>query len=125
MMQTTNARELTAKEKRAIRKLVTASCANYDKGYGCLPLDGGCYMLTIGYRSSSLCRYFRDAVLPTEPGLEALFKGDAVKRCKRCGRNFPVNGRQAYCSAVCAQMTRRAATAVRVRRHRKKVTREM
>lgn len=120
MMQTTNTHKLTAKEKRAIRKLVTTSCANYDKDYGCLPLDGGCYMLTIGYRSSRLCRCFRDAVLPTEPGLEALFMGTAVKPCERCGSNFPVNGRQAYCSAACAQMARRAAAATRVRRHRKR-----
>lgn len=33
-------RELTREEKRAIRKLVFSLCANYDREYGCLPLDG-------------------------------------------------------------------------------------
>ena len=33
-------RELTPKEIRSIRKLVTSKCANYDKEYGCLPLSG-------------------------------------------------------------------------------------
>ena len=39
------ARELTREEKRAIHKLVKSLCANYDKDYGCLPLDCPCYML--------------------------------------------------------------------------------
>lgn len=38
-------RGLTRQEKTAIRKLVTKWCANYDKDYGCLPLDCPCYML--------------------------------------------------------------------------------
>ena len=36
-------RELTRQEKTEIRKLVTKWCANYDKDYGCLPLDCPCY----------------------------------------------------------------------------------
>lgn len=39
------ARELTREEKRAIHKLVKSLCANYDKDYGCLPLDCECFML--------------------------------------------------------------------------------
>ena len=111
-------RELTAKEKRAIRKLVTSMCANYDAEYECLPLDGTCYMFTIAFNTSNLCRYFRDAVLPTDPALEAVFTGKATKPCQRCGRKFPVNGRQAYCSNACADAARKAATAKRVRKHR-------
>lgn len=38
------ARELTPKERRDIRRLVIAACASYDSEYGCLPLDGPCYM---------------------------------------------------------------------------------
>lgn len=30
-------RELTRDERKGIRKLVTEMCANYDRGYGCLP----------------------------------------------------------------------------------------
>ena len=39
------ARELTREEKAAIRSLVAKWCANYDREYGCLPLDCECYML--------------------------------------------------------------------------------
>lgn len=38
-------RELTRDERKGIRKLVTEVCANYDRDYGCLPLDCECYML--------------------------------------------------------------------------------
>ncbi len=38
-------------------------------GYGCLPLDGPCYMLKCW--TGAYCRYFRDAVLPNDPVLEA------------------------------------------------------
>ena len=112
-------RELTAKEKRAIRKLVTGQCASYDHEYECLPLDGTCYMFTIGFNTSGLCKYFRDAVLPLDPALEAVFTGQTVKPCQRCGRKFPVNGRQAYCADACADIARKEATARRVRKHRK------
>lgn len=40
-----NYRELTGREKQRIKKLVTSLCANYDKEYGCLPLDCDCPML--------------------------------------------------------------------------------
>ena len=63
-------RELTREEKRKIRVLVTKWCANYDKEYGCLPLDCECYMLGKCW-TGALCRYFREAVLPLDPALEA------------------------------------------------------
>ena len=56
-------RELTREEKRAIRKLVFYLCANYDREYGCVPLDCSCYMLGKCW-TGAYCRYFRDAVLP-------------------------------------------------------------
>ena len=58
-------RELTRQEKTAIRKLVTKWCANYDKDYGCLPLDCPCYMLGKCW-TGAYCRYFHAAVLPLE-----------------------------------------------------------
>lgn len=54
-----NYRELTGREKQRIKKLVTSLCANYDKEYGCLPLDCDCPMLGICFTNSALCRYFR------------------------------------------------------------------
>ena len=44
-----NNRELTGKEKRQIKKLITSLCASYDKEYGCLPLDCDCPMFGICY----------------------------------------------------------------------------
>ena len=63
-------RELTRQEKAAIRSLVKRWCANYDKDIGCLPLDCECYMLGKCW-TGAYCRYFRDAVLPNDPVLEA------------------------------------------------------
>lgn len=54
-----NYRELTGREKQRIKKLVTSLWANYDKEYGCLPLDCDCPMLGICFTNSALCRYFR------------------------------------------------------------------
>ena len=95
-------RELTREERTAIRKLVTSMCANYDAEYGCLPLDGPCYMLGKWW-TGSYCKYFRDAVLPIDLALEAvLTAGNMETRlCAECGQSFPVSGKWAYCSAVC------------------------
>lgn len=113
-------RQLTAKERRKVKHLVTSCCANYDPEYGCLPLDSGCYMFGVGFTSSPLCRYFRDAVLPTEPELEAVFQPVPLKTCKQCGRKFAANGRRVYCSDTCAAEARRKQTATKVRKHREK-----
>ena len=70
-------RELTRAERTAIRRLVKR-CANYDTEYGCLPLDGSCYMLgkwwTGGY-----CRYFQEAVLPLDPALKVALTAPPVE----------------------------------------------
>ncbi|MDL2232385.1 cysteine-rich VLP domain-containing protein [Ruminococcaceae bacterium OttesenSCG-928-L11] len=109
------------KEKSSIRKLVTSMCANYDGHYKeCLPLDGNCYMFGIVFNTSGLCKYFRNAVLPLNPALEAMFNHKPIKPCKRCGKKFPVNGRQTYCGDICAEAASRESTAARVRKHRNK-----
>lgn len=51
-------RELTAREKQRIKKLIVSTCANYDKEYGCLPLDCDCPMFGIYYTNSGLCTGF-------------------------------------------------------------------
>lgn len=113
-------RELTGGEKRRIRRLVTSLCANYDREYGCLPLDSECYMFGICYTDSALCRYFRSALLPTDPELVAVFRHTATRNCKLCGSPFPADGKRAYCSVRCAEEARRRQTAARVRKHRDK-----
>lgn len=97
------ARELTREERAAIRKLVVSMCANYDREYGCLPLDCECYMLNKWW-TGAYCKYFREAVLPLDPVLAASLMSAAVETrpCSLCGAAFPANGKRAYCSDACA-----------------------
>ena len=111
-------RELTGKEKRQIKKLVVSKCANYDKEYGCLPLDCECYMFGVCYSCSGLCSYFRKAVLPEDKELQAVFEPMPLAVCKECGKHFQKNGKRVYCSDKCAAEARRKQTAARVRKHR-------
>ena len=109
-------------EKQRIWRLVTSECANYDPDYGCLPIDDECYMSTIAFVNSSLCKYFKAAVLPLDPELQAVFFRRPLKACKRCGDLFPINGRQTYCDA-CAAPVRKAADAARARKYRGQTSR--
>ena len=99
------ARELTREEKSKIRALVVKWCANYDKEYGCLPLECECYMFGKCW-TGAYCRYFREAVLPLDPALEAALLTEGpppvFKPCPICGGAVPVDGRMAYCSEACA-----------------------
>ena len=117
---TKNIRELTEKERRGIRKLVTDRCANYYEDYGCLPLDCNCVMLEKVYCGNAMCRYFRESVLPNDPELSAVLQNLAAKRCKHCGKPFPAKGRTMYCSDRCRNEAQKKQTAKRVQRHRRK-----
>jgi predicted nucleic acid-binding Zn ribbon protein len=105
-------RELTREERAAIRKLVTSLCANYDYEYGCLPLDGPCFMFGKWW-TGGLCKYFRAAVLPDDPALEAALTGRDVsvsqKVCPVCGTVYIPVTSQAYCSAPCRVKGQREA----------------
>ena len=115
-----NYRELTGREKQRIKKLITSLCANYDKEYGCLPLDCDYPMFGICFTNSALCRYFRKSVLPEDAGLEAVFTQTPTIHCKQCGKPFPTDGKRVYCSQRCAEEARRKQTAARVRKYREK-----
>ena len=81
-------------------------CANYDKEYGCLPLDGSCYMLGKCWTGAN-CKYFTGAVLPLDPILEAALTGTkADKFCAICKTPLHNTGNRAkYCGA-CAETAR-------------------
>ena len=113
-------RELTEKERRGIRKLVTDRCANYHVDFGCLPLECNCVMLEKVYCGNAMCRYFRESVLPNDPELNAALQGAATKRCKHCGKPFPARGRTMYCSDRCRNEAQKQQTAKRVQKHRRK-----
>jgi len=117
---TAEPRELTRAERAAIKKLVTDMCANYDKTYGCLPLDCDCYMFgkwwTGGY-----CKYFVNAVLPLDPMLEAALLGGAVETrpCAVCDKPYIPDGKQSYCSAACKAEGNRRKSRERMRKKRR------
>lgn len=67
-------RELTRSEKAKIRRAVESACVNYDRGYGCLPLETECYMCAVDHVGSSLCRHFRETILPASPELLTIFQ---------------------------------------------------
>ena len=116
-------RELTRDERKGIRKLVTEMCANYDREYGCLPLECECYMLGKCW-TGAYCRYFREAVLPLDPVLEAsICEGGPApdtRLCAICGRPFLPEGRQAYCSVACKAEGNRRRSRERMRKKRDK-----
>lgn len=112
-MNYTAYRELTRAELRDIRRLASAMCANYDRDCGCLLLDGRCYMhYGVAYTNSGLCKYFRDAVLPMNPKLEALLSGENtaeyIKQCQICGTELFASGNRAkYCEPCVRRVHRR------------------
>jgi len=115
-----NYHELAGREKQRIKKLVTSLCANYDKEYGCLPLDCDCPMFGICFTNSALCRYFHKSVLPEDAELEAVFTQRPTTYCKQCGKPFPTDGKRVYCSQHCAEEACRKQTVARVRKYREK-----
>ena len=117
-------RELTRDERKKIRKLVTAECANYDSADNlCLPLDCACYMFGKWW-TGSYCRYFESSVLPLDPALESSLCEDGppadLRLCAVCGNPFLPEGRQAYCSEACKAEGNRRRSRERMRKKRDK-----
>ena len=112
----TSSRELTRAELRDIRRLAADMCANYDKDYGCLLLDGRCYMhYGIAYTNSGLCKYFHNAMLPLNPRLEAVFNGENIaehiRQCNLCGKELYIDGgKRKYCEPCARRVHRRQKT---------------
>ena len=107
-----------AKQRQRANALIKRLCANYDNG-NCLALDNGepCVCVqSISY--SLLCKYFRSAVLPAEPLLEAAILGTRFEKCVSCGAPIIKKGnRKKYCEK-CAQRAYKAQQAEYARRKR-------
>ena len=122
MAETMKHRELSRAERAAMRKLVKDLCADYDHEYGCLLLDGDCYMFYgVAYTNTGMCKYFRNAVLPTAPALEAVLTSETVietRPCGICGGAFPIDGKKTYCSDACAGEAHRRRNRENMRKKR-------
>lgn len=70
------------------------------------------------------CRYFREAVLPLDPELQAALTTEGIspelRACAVCGKAFLPEGRQAYCSDVCKAEGNRRKSRERMRKMREK-----
>ena len=80
---------MNIQQRRQVNKLIKHLCANYQDG-NCLLLDDGEPCVCVQSISYSLCcNYFRAAVLPTEPLLEAkILTPDKISYCKDCKLPF-------------------------------------
>ena len=109
---------LTPKQRQRANALIKRLCANYDTG-NCLVLDDGepCVCVqSISY--SLLCKYFRSAVLPAEPLLEAAILGTRFEMCVSCGAPIIKKGnRKKYCEK-CARKAYKAQQAEYARKKR-------
>lgn len=120
-------RDLTRLERQEIKELVH-QCANYDRPARiCLLMDSAdkpcdCPMLAVK-KVGKACSYFRDALLPLNPALEAaiIYKEPVAKRkCQICGKEYvPRNNRQQYCSDKCLKSVQRNQARERKRKQRK------
>ena len=118
---------LDEKQRRAVKKMTRAECANNDCGH-CLLLDDGepCVCVqAISY--SLLCRYFREAVLPADKQLYGEITREREiewKHCAVCKSTFAAGSNRAkYCPDCAAKIRRRQkAQSERNRRLRIKTT---
>ena len=90
--------QMTGRQRYRANALIKKLCANYDDG-NCLLLDEGEGCVCVQSISNSfLCRYFRNAVLPADPALEAEILGTHPDRCVSCGAPIIKRGnRKKYC----------------------------
>ena len=116
MSENRTIRELSQNELREIRSLATGMCANYSDYYKeCVLLDRPCYMFNVRYAGSGMCKYFRSAVLPLNPALEAALNGENtaeyIKKCDICGKElYTESNKRKYCTLCARQIHRRQKT---------------
>lgn len=91
---------------RQVRTLIRTRCCNYDGG-ACLLLDYPQCNICPQWNSGSLnCKWFRYAVLPNNPALEAVLQNAIrpTRRCDVCGTAFvPGSNRARYCPGRAAK----------------------
>lgn len=111
--------EFNYRQYRAMRRLVH-ECCNYEDG-NCILLERGDTCVCVQSISLSLCcKWFCEAVLPLDAGLEAmLLHREDRKACSVCGAWFvPKSNRGKYCQTCAARMKKLKA---RERKRRQRV----
>lgn len=106
--------QMTGRQRYRANALIKKLCANYDDG-NCLLLDeGGRLRLRTEYILLAFVRYFRSAVLPADPALEAEILGMHPDRCVFCGAPIIKRGnRKKYCEKCAGYRIQKAAGRVR------------
>ncbi|MCD8190159.1 MAG: cysteine-rich VLP domain-containing protein [Clostridiales bacterium] len=100
--------QMSPSQQKQAAKLIKKYCCNCDKG-NCILLDDGDDVVCPQRISYSVCcRWFRNAVLPVLPELEAdIFKETTLRRCVNCGARYvPGSNRSRYCPACAAERRR-------------------
>lgn len=101
---------LSDNQLKRVKVLVHKRCCNYDDG-GCLLLDWPfCNVCPQCHSNSLCCKWFRNAVLPNDPLLEAEILGNTniIKHCHSCGRQFvPKSNRAKYCNECAIKKKRK------------------
>lgn len=102
------AKQMTPGQRRKANALIRKTCCNYDNG-NCIALDDGeecACVQSISY--SLICKWFVNAVLPTDKVLHAEIMGEVVKCCAVCGSAFvPRSNRAKYCENCACKVHRR------------------
>ena len=114
--------EFTKKQHQEIRALVN-ECANYDRSDRiCLLTDGPCYMMLKVYNNGKICKYFKEAVLPLNPILDAAIthrEPTVTRSCEMCKNDYiPKTNRQQYCSEKCKSEAKKMRNRERNRKYR-------
>lgn len=115
-------RELPKSEKREIKTLVK-QYANFRKEeQECLPLDSCCFMINKAY-TGTLCKYFKNALLPLNLNLERVLTKNydiSQKKCGICGGIFNAVKNKRYCSDRCKVIAKKQVNRERARKYRNK-----
>ena len=109
---------LSDNQLKRVKELVYKRCCNFSDG-ACLMLDWSfCNICPQCHSNRLCCKWFRHAVLPNDPKLEAdIFKISPRKRCIVCNEPvFSKSNRAKYCP-VCAKNERKRKESIRLHNH--------
>lgn len=89
-----------------------------------MPSSGLCLLYAAQVLDRGVLPYFREAVLPLDPELQAALTTEGIspelRACAVCGKAFLPEGRQAYCSDACKAEGNRRKSRERMRKMREK-----